>query len=619
MCGIAGVASPTEPVSVELLTSMRDTLRHRGPDDAGLWSAPDSSVVLAHRRLAIIDLSPAGHQPMADASERLQIVFNGEIYNYLELRAELSGKGHHFCSASDTEVILAAYREWGTDCLQRLNGMFAFALYDSALRLLFLARDRAGEKPLFYRHSPGHFAFASELKALMADPAMPRILDLQAFRYYLAAGYVPGELCILQGAQKLPPSHALTYTVDQDSLRVWRYWEVPGPSSEKLPAEELVDELETLLSDAVKRQLVADVPIGILLSGGIDSSLVTAFAAQASSRPVKTFTISFPGHGTFDEAPFARLVAEHFATEHLELVAEPATVELLPELARQYDEPIADSSMVPTYLVSRLVRQHATVALGGDGGDELFGGYPRYNDIPTLETWRRRLPQPVRSLLASVAGQLLPLGLFGRKFILRLGQSSQGLGGSMFFDQWSRSQLLQRIAGNGATPEAYWPCRPHPGWSPVQLAMAIDLLTYLPDDILTKVDRASMLASLEIRAPLLDYRIIEFAHARVPDHLKVTATERKILPRMLASRVLPPALDLRRKQGFSIPLASWLKGSWGSYLSEVLAEADDQLFDRRAIQRLIKSQERGYTNSDRLFAVAMFELWRREYGVEIPA
>jgi asparagine synthase (glutamine-hydrolysing) len=307
MCGIVGLACESPVDRPALLETMRDTLRHRGPDDAGLWWAPDGRVGLAHQRLAVIDLSPGGRQPMLDSSSQLCITFNGEIYNYVELRRELETYGHRFVTASDTEVILESYRAWGIDCLSRLNGMFAFCLYDSVMRRLFLARDRAGEKPLFYYYTPGRLVFASELKALMMDPGFPRKLDLEALDYYLAYGYVPGEMCILKGVRKLGQAHAMTYELETDTLRDWRYWELPKQYWQAdVSADELTDELERLLSDSVRRQLVADVPVGILLSGGIDSSLVTAMAARVSSRPVKTFTISFPGHDAYDEGPYAR-------------------------------------------------------------------------------------------------------------------------------------------------------------------------------------------------------------------------------------------------------------------------------------------------------------------------
>ncbi len=624
MCGIVGLASQSPIARPGLLETMRDTMRHRGPDDAGAWWAPDGRVGLAHQRLAIIDLSSGGHQPMQDSSNQFCITFNGEIYNYLDLRRELEACGHHFLTASDTEVILESYRAWGVDCLSRLNGMFAFGLYDSATRRLFLARDRAGEKPLFYYYTPGRLVFASELKALMVDPSFPRKLDLEALDYYLAYGYVPGEMCILKGVRKLAQAHAMTYDLETDTLRDWRYWELPKQYEQAdVSADELTDELETLLSDSVRRQLVADVPVGILLSGGIDSSLVTAMAARVSSRPVKTFTISFPGHDAYDEGPYARLVAEHFGTHHTELAAEPATVGLLPELARQYDEPMADSSMVPTYLVSRLIRQHSTVALGGDGGDELFGGYLHYSWLQRQESARSYLPRLLRRAVGEAAARIVPVGLRGRNYIIGftadLPRSIAYV--NLYFDSRTRRRLLSPVAENGArpriSPEDYRAGLCTPGHTIVRQATEADFRTTLVDAYLVKVDRASMLTSLEVRAPWLDYRIIEFAFGCVPDRLRVTESERKILPRRLAQRLLPPGLDLNRKQGFSMPLTSWFKGEWGAYVESILSKADPQLFDQRMIQSLIAGQRRGYANTARLFALMMFELWRREYRVTI--
>jgi len=322
VCAIAGIASKSPIVHRDWLAAGRDAMTHRGPDDAGQWWSEDGRVGLAHRRLSIIDLSSAGHQPMNDASGVLTIVFNGEIYNFTELREELAAKGHAFRSHSDTEVILAAYREWSMDCLSRLNGMFAFALYDEQRQIIFLARDRAGEKPLFYLHANGTLRFASELKGLMADATLPRRVDPDALDCYLAMGYVPGERCILQGFNKLPPANALSFDLRTGSSRTWRYWQLPDldPAAGQKQVDEtaLLDELESLLEDAVRRQLVADVPVGVLLSGGVDSSLVAAMAVRASTK-VKTFTIRFPGHDMFDETEHARLIAQHFDTDHVEL------------------------------------------------------------------------------------------------------------------------------------------------------------------------------------------------------------------------------------------------------------------------------------------------------------
>jgi len=597
---------------------------HRGPDDAGIWQSPDGRVGLAHRRLAIVDLSPSGHQPMMDGSQQFCLIFNGEIYNYLELKQELADKGHHFQSTSDTEVILEAYRAWGTDCLAHFNGMFAFGLYDLTQHKLFLARDRAGEKPLFYYHSGETTIFASELKALLADPAFPRRLNLEALEYYLAYGYVPGDKCILQGVHKLPPAHALTYDLASGSRKIWRYWQLPEPAPQSnATAEELVEELETLLLDSVRLRLHADVSVGILLSGGIDSSLVTALAARVAERPVQTFTISFPGHGFYDEGPYARMVARHFATRHVELAAEPASVELLPELARQYDEPLADSAILPTYLVSRLIRPQATVALGGDGGDELFGGYDHYSLLQWEERLRHFLPSPLRRWTGAGAARLLPPGWQGRNHLIGFsGDLAHSIAHvNIYFDAFTRRRLLLPRGGKNRpamAPETYKSRLCSPGLSPLQQATRVDFQTTMADGYLVKVDRASMLTSLEVRAPWLDHRIIELAFSRVPDHLRATASRRKVLPRLLAQRLLPAELDLSRKQGFRLPLDTWFQGEWGRFTEKILSEANPDLFDQQTIRRLIAGQHRGYPNTNRLFALTMFELWRREYRVTLP-
>lgn len=615
MCGITGVASASGVDGVPI-QAMRDTMAHRGPDDFGQWLSADSCVTLAHRRLAIIDLSPGGHQPMVDARGTLSITFNGEIYNYRELRDRLRAEGHTFRTASDTEVVIESYRRWGPGFVSRLNGQFAFGLYDAAERRLLLARDRAGEKPLFYWHANGQIRFASELKALLADPAFPRQLDPEAFDCYLAYGYVPRDRCILRGVRKLPQGHTLVYDLQSDAVRVDAYWTLPPPPVEAPPADELVDELESLLADAVRHQLVADVPVGILLSGGIDSSLITAVASRTSGARVRTFTVSFPGHGSYDEGPYARMVAEHFGTDHTELSAETASVDILPTLARQYDEPIADSSIVPSYLVSRLIRQHATVALGGDGGDELFGGYPHYSWIQWQNSARRFVPAALRRTAAQLAGACVPVGVRGRNYVIGAAEDGHGVAHvNVYFDRWTRRRLLARSALH--VPQVAESVRTNgcSSYSLLRRATEADFTTTMCDGYLVKVDRASMLNSLEIRAPWLDVRLIEFAFGRVPDHLRATARERKILPRMLAAKLLPPRLDLTRKQGFSIPLPSWLKGSWGPFVESVLREADPGLFDQGTVQSLLAGQRKGRANAARLFCLTMFELWRREYRV----
>ncbi len=621
MCGIIGIASQTPVSDRGWLASGRDAMRHRGPDDCGEWWSADGCVGLGHRRLAIIDLSSAGHQPMQDASGELRIVFNGEIYNFTDLRSELATMGHVFRSHSDTEVILAAYREWGTDCLAHLNGMFAFALFDGRTRQIFMARDRAGEKPLFYTVTNGALRFASELKGLLADPRLPRLIDAEAFDCYLAFGFVPGDRCIIQRVKKLPPAHALVFDLLSGQVRVWRYWTLPEQDAlatdVKVDETAMLDELEGLLEDAVRLQLVADVPVGVLLSGGVDSSLVTAMAVRATPK-VKTFTIRFPYYGAYDETEHARLISRHFGTEHKEIVAEEATVNLLPLLARQFDEPIVDSSMIPTFLVCSLIRKHCTVALGGDGGDELFGGYNHYNRLLWMQQKLSRIPRNLRLHVAKTAEALLPIGFKGRNWMQGIEFDMQvGLPvNAPFFDPESRRRLM---ASHGAWPVVAEQVRSHriPKVADLlQRAARMDFENHLAEDILVKVDRASMLNSLEVRAPLLDHRLIEFAFRKVPSYLKATATSRKVLLKRLTACLLPPKFDQNRKQGFSIPLASWLRsGAWHDYFHDVLANSDNSMFDKKTVHSLLNGQANGRANSERLFALVIFELWRREYQI----
>jgi asparagine synthase (glutamine-hydrolysing) len=618
VCGICGVATVTGRVEPGLVGRMTATMSHRGPDDEGLWSSADGRVALGHRRLSIIDLSSGGHQPMLDASGLLSVSFNGEIYNFRELRKELANLGHSFRTESDTEVILAAYREWGLDSFTHLNGMFALAIYDAERERLVLARDRAGEKPLFYRHSAGALHFTSELKAFLREADFEPRIDHDALNRYLAFGYIPGEQSIIRGVRKLPQGSLATFDLRSDRLEVYPYWTLPAPmGSATTRPEELVEELERLLLDSVRLRLIADVPVGVMLSGGVDSSLVTAAAATVSPRPVRTFNISFPGHGMFDESAHARIVARHFGTEHIEMAAEPASVDLLPELARQYDEPLADSSMIPTYLVSRLIRREATVALGGDGGDELFGGYHHYEWVRRQDLIRRAVPAPLRGLISSAARHLPP-GWRGRNYLVGTAKDIDWsmASANLYFDLDARRKLLEPRGVRASDRVELEKAELALGNTAVQRSMAMDFRSYLVDDILTKVDRASMLTSLEVRAPLLDPRIIEFAFGRVPDHLRAWKGRRKILLKMLGAKILPPELDMTRKQGFSIPLDHWFRaGKWGSVMKETLAASE--VFGQQAVDELIKSQERGASNAHRIFALVMFELWRREYGVSL--
>lgn len=617
MCGLVGIASMVPSAQRAWLSVASDTLAHRGPNDAGNWWSVDGRVGLAHRRLSILDLSPLGHQPMSHANSGLTIVFNGEIYNFDVLRRELESLGYCFFSNSDTEVLLAAYAEWGTNCLARLNGMFAFALYDERRQILFMARDRAGEKPLFYRNDSGNLYFASELKALLANPELPRRIDREAMDCYLAVGYVPGDRCILQGYHKLPPAHAMVFSLSTGMSEIWRYWQIPEVEEAASRCDEtaLMEELERLLENAVGRQLVADVPVGLLLSGGVDSSLVTAMAVRSSNQ-VRTFSVGFPGHGKLDETKHARLIASHFGTQHTELMADPDCIDMLPLLARQFDEPIGDSSMLPTWLVSNMVRKHCTVALGGDGGDELFGGYSGYSSLLSRQQSLGLVPAWLRKGIAAAAGNL-PIGLKGRNYL-------QGLDVDLchslpfqtsFFDTRSRRRLNSLHFDYPPVAPVIFAGRIPNQTDLLQRATRMDFENYLAEDILVKVDRASMLNSLEVRAPFLDLHLINFAFSKIPSHLKATKRDKKILLKRLAAKVLPANFDKQRKQGFSIPLAQWLtRGPFRELFWDTLT-SEDCLFEGSVVRGLLKGQDLGRSNSDRLFSLTFFEMWRKEHKI----
>ena len=537
---------------------MTDSLRHRGPDGAGVWVSPDGDVELAHRRLSIIDLSAAGRNPMSWDNGRLWITYNGEVYNFQDLRSELEGVGCRFRSRTDTEVVLAAYDRWGVECLQHFVGMFAFALWDAPRRRLFLARDRLGKKPLYYAEHSGRFAFASELKALVADPEFPREIDRAALSLYLRYGYVPSPHSIFRAARKLPPGHWALWEAGR--LTVRRYWdpiEIALSTRFEGTETEAEEHLELLLKESVRGRMIADVPLGAFLSGGIDSSLVVALMQEQSPRPVKTFTIRFD-EPKFNEADHAAAIAAHLGTEHHEQTCGvDQMLELVALLPESLDEPFADSSAIPTYLVSKLARRHVTVALSGEGGDELFFGYPRYHAYARHRSLLAA-PQPLRLGLAAVAS-IIPSRRFQRAAeVLRRDEDDEY---SRFVTYWN-TKTIRELTGRPAVDypgylETYdritrLPRRERPP--------LVDLVTYLPEDILTKVDRTSMAVSLEARTPLLDHRVAEFA-LRLPLRMKWRGGVSKwILRRTLFPRVPRELLD-RPKMGFGVPLADWFRES----------------------------------------------------------
>ena len=619
MCGIIGWANRSgDTGSISWLEQGLHSMHHRGPDGSGIWISDDHKTVFGHNRLSIIDLSLEGNQPMVNGDGDLCITFNGEIYNYLDLKKELVGAGYSFRSNSDTEVLLAGYHAWGTGILNKVNGMFAFAIWNKAHQKIFIARDRAGEKPLFYFQNDREILFASELKGLFAYNDRFNRIDIDSFNEFLAEGYVPSERSIIMGVKKLPPAHAIEYDLATGECKKWRYWQLPEyqePAGINTGIDALAEELEGLLANSVRRQLVADVPVGVLLSGGLDSSLVTAMAARAAKK-VKTFTVSFPGHKKYNEAPHARLIADHFGTEHTELVAEPTSLALLSKLAGQYDEPIMDSSMIPTFLVSEQIRQHCTVALGGDGGDELFGGYSHYDKLLQLKNRTKHIPHFLKRAMAFVSDRYLATGYKGRSWLQALSTDlNNGLPLiASYFSSPDRHKLLSDEAYRET--ESSRMARVPLANNLLDRAMRMDYYNYLPEDILVKVDRASMLCSLEVRAPMLDYRIIEFAFSKVPTDFKATAERKKILLKKVAATVLPPSFDQQRKQGFSIPIADWLsKKEWQDFFREVLFDRGQDIFNKKYITQMLDKQQHGYANGERLFGLVQFELWRKQYCV----
>jgi asparagine synthase (glutamine-hydrolysing) len=602
MCGIVGIVNFHDAAEPDSVRAAAEMLAKRGPDDSGVWTA--DNVGLGHRRLAIIDLSPSGHQPMCSADGRLVIVFNGEIYNFREIREQLDDDKTRWQSQSDTEVILAAYAKWGTKCVERLHGMFAFAIWDRWEKVLFAARDRMGEKPLFYHFSDQGFAFASRPRALFALlPGFSSDLDLQALRYYVEGGYVPAPLSIFSAVRKLPPAHWLR--LKNGELHIERYWDfrqiMPERSWEERKEEDLLDELDEVVSRCVKLRMVSDVQVGAFLSGGIDSSVVAAIMAKLSSKPIKTFTIGFV-QSRYDESPHALAVAKSIGSEHFcERMQVEDLLELMPTYFLEYDEPFADSSAFPTLAVSRAARQHVTVSLSGDGGDELFGGYPYYRIVDRLETFFK-LPPRAREWIASVAGivprhrfKLLSAALRKESpaevfcFARSLTKDFESVLLPAMLNKTSslRELLLETIA---SLPS---------GLKAAEQAMRMDALCTLNDDFLQKVDVGSMAFSLESREPLLDQDLVEWA-MRLPLKWKLRGRHNKYLFRKLAHRYVPPRILDRPKHGFEIPLAEWLRGTLHGWADKQFR--DKTIFARIPLQReklgeLLELHRRGARNA----------------------
>jgi asparagine synthase (glutamine-hydrolysing) len=625
MCGIAGFIDGdlndhwTADAAAEArarVGTMCDAIRHRGPDDEGLYV--EEGAALGMRRLSIIDLA-TGQQPIHNEDRSVWVVFNGEIYNYAQLRAELESRGHRFYTASDTESIVHAYEEWGEEAIGRLRGMFGVAIWDVRRRTLLLARDRVGIKPLYYAVQGNRLVFGSEIKAILAEGQIARALDVPALAHYLTFLYTPRDSSIFQGIHKLPPGHLLRW--QHGTAHVRRYWELP--CDEQVPASEAaaVETLGTVLRDAVQSHLMSDVPLGAFLSGGIDSSLVVGLMAEASPRPVKTFSIGFDD-ARFDELEHARVVARHFATDHHEFVVKPDALAILDRMIAHFDEPFGDTSAIPTWYVSELARRHVTVVLSGDGGDELFGGYDRYFPHPRVAAFDRWAPPGSRTV-AALAWPWLPHGATGKNFLRHVARDDRGryLESIAYFRGDEQLALLspdlqRELRGSDAEARlgrhfARFAALP---W-PAQM-MHFDFETYLPEDILTKVDRMSMAHSIESRVPLLDTHVVEFA-ARTPVALKIKAGRRKHLLKEVASRILPASILARPKQGFAVPVETWFRGRLGELFGDVLLSTRARqrgYFEMPFVERLLHEQGQGRRDhTHRLWALLVFELWHRRY------
>jgi asparagine synthase (glutamine-hydrolysing) len=624
MCGIAGFISKEKSAPgaarEALLDRMCKVITHRGPDEQG--TIVRDRAALGMRRLSIIDLK-SGQQPIFDCSGNLAIVFNGEIYNYQSLKKDLEARGHRFKTNSDTETIVHAYEEFGADCVKHLRGMFAFAIYDFSSETLFIARDRVGKKPLFYSLTEkGNFVFGSELKVLTEHGEISKELDFAALDAYLTFGYVPEEFCIFKQVKKLAPGHFLLYKDGKIETR--KYWDFDYSENSEIKTEaEYIEILREKLREAVRIRLISEVPLGAFLSGGVDSSAIVAMMSEIADAPVKTFSIGF-NEDTFNELKFARVAAKHFNTEHHEFIVTPELVETVDELVWHFDEPFADSSALPTYMVSKMAREFVTVVLSGDGGDELFAGYTRYAK-DKRRSGMEKLPRAVRRNLLRPLSEALPHGAKGRNFLYnssldaveryidsvshfgnlkKIELYSSVLRANLNGEIGSAERLFRKLAESVSSTEH------------TDRLLYLDSKTYLPSDILTKVDRMTMAASLEARVPLLDHELIEFVET-IPANLKLKGTETKYIFKKAMEGIVPHEILYREKQGFGVPIADWINSQLKDRIHGILSERktiERGLFEPKYIELLLDEHRRSRRDhSHSLWILWMLELWHRRF------
>lgn len=623
MCGILGILNANgEPVDRGKLLSMAAVMSHRGPDGEGAHC--DGPAGLAHRRLSIIDLS-GGAQPMSNEDGTVWITFNGEIYNFPDLKRDLEAKGHVFRTRSDTEAIVHAYEEYGPDCVKRLRGMFAFGIWDARRKRLFLARDRMGKKPLHYFSDGKRFIFASEIKAIVQDRQVPREIDPEALVDYFTYMYVPFPRTIFRSVRKLPPAHWMTVSLEPGGWLtpdVKPYWDLRYEPETSVSEEDWIAGLREKIAEAVRIRLISDVPLGAFLSGGVDSSAVVAAMAAQGGPPVKTFSIGYEEEA-FNELKYARVVARRFGTDHHEEIVRPNAIDLLPTLAWEFDEPFADSSAIPTYHVSRMARQHVTVILSGDGGDETFAGYRRYAWADSLARWDF-LPGAVREAVFGWPSALMPAGMRGKgalrnmamppfeRYMSLITHNEPGYLTGLLTDE-VKTQAGTALADSPLF-RAFYDRHPHADY--VTRIQYLDTKTYLAEDILTKVDRASMLCSLETRAPLLDHELQEYV-ARMPASLKLRGGEKKYILRRALRGVLPDEILDRPKMGFDVPLIKWFRNDLHGCAREMLtspAFRQRGLFDPRFVEKVLDDHQKKTRDlSARIWSLLFFEQWCRNW------
>lgn len=620
MCGIVGEVSFGLVNSDKWVKNALNLIKHRGPDNEGIWISEDKKIIFGHRRLSIIDLSKDGNQPMLSECKNYVITFNGEIYNYKEIADKLSKKGINLKTKTDTEVLINSYKIWGELFLDQIEGMYAFAIFDKKKNIVFFARDKSGQKPLYIFKNNFSISFCSELRGLLENPNIERKLSEEGFIKYLHQGYASGRSCLIKDIIKLKAGELLRYNLSNGKVDFKKYFNLPKPNNEKInDIDTLTEKLQTLLQNSIKGQTQADVPLGILLSGGIDSSLITSIASK-SNKKINTFTFvnDLKNENDF-ELHNSRLISEYYSTNHQEIYFGDIKKDILNNISDIIDEPIIDSSFIPTYLITKKIKKYCTVALGGDGGDELFGGYNHYPRLLKLIKFKKFLPQPIYNFVSNLSNHYLPIGFKGRNWLNLLSKDYQKnyLDFVTYFDTFNNFKIINKDYLNNFKNLKHLErsnlfCDDY-----IYKSLSQDFNNFLVDDILSKNDRSSMANSLELRSPFLDSKVINFAFGELDSSLKVNDKKKKILLKKLCLKLFPENFEFEKKRGFSIPIADYFKKKdWLKMCEDILLD-ENSLFNTKYVASMFKNSIFNHNNSERIFGLVMFELWRKKNKVLI--